>query len=140
MKILLDTNVLIAAFISRGMCSELFEYCLAEHTIYMSQWILDELYEKLVKKFGFSKTKADQVVKFIRENTVMLIYTPLSSGICRDPDDDHVLASAVSGNADCLISGDEDLLVLKDFQGIPILKPSNFWKFEKGKMGRHRRN
>lgn len=33
MKILLDTNVLIAAFIARGMCSELFEHCLAEHTI-----------------------------------------------------------------------------------------------------------
>ena len=139
MKILLDTNVLIAAFISRGMCSELFEYCLAEHTIYISKWILDELYEKLVKKFGFSKTKVDQVVNFIRENTVMLTYTPLSSPICRDPDDDHILASAISGNVDCLISGDEDILVLKEFQEIPILKPNDFWRFEKEKIGWHKK-
>ncbi|MEW6686525.1 MAG: putative toxin-antitoxin system toxin component, PIN family [Candidatus Edwardsbacteria bacterium] len=139
MKIFLDTNVLLAAFIARGICNELFEHCLVEHTIYISQWILDEFYENLVKKFGFSKTKADRVVNFICENTVMVTYTPLSSPVCRDPDDDHILASAVSGNVDCLISGDEDLLVLKDFQGIPILKPSDFWKFEKEKMGWHSR-
>jgi putative PIN family toxin of toxin-antitoxin system len=136
-KILLDTNVLISAFISRGMCSELFEHCLTEHTIYISQWILDEFYEKLVKKFGFSKTKTDQIINFIGENTVIVTYIPLSSPICRDPDDDHVLASAVSGNVDCLISGDEDILVLKDFQGVPILKPGNFWRFEKEKMDWH---
>ncbi len=135
MKILLDTNILIAAFISRGMCNELFEHCLAEHTIYISQWILDELYEKLIKKFGFPKIKVDQIINFIGENTVMLTYISLSLPICRDPDDDHILASAISGNVDCLISGDKDILVLKDFQGIPILKPSNFWKFEKEKMG-----
>lgn len=135
MKIFFDTNVLIAAFIVRGTCSELFDHCLIEHKIYISQWVLDELYEKLVRKFRFPKTKVDQIVNFIRKNTEMLTYTPLSTPICRDPDDDHVLASAVSGNVDCLISGDEDLLVLKNFHGLPIIRPSDFWRFEKEKMG-----
>ncbi|MBM3702919.1 MAG: putative toxin-antitoxin system toxin component, PIN family [Actinobacteria bacterium] len=135
MKIFFDTNELIAAFIVRGTCSELFDHCLLEHKIYISQWVLDELYEKLVRKFRFPKTKVDQIVNFIRKNTEMLTYTPLSTPICRDPDDDYVLASAVSGNVDCLISGDEDLLVLKNFQGLPIIRPGDFWRFEKEKIG-----
>ena len=135
MKIFFDTNVLIAAFIARGACSELFDHCLSEHTIYISQWVLDEFHEKLVKKFRFPKAKVDQLVKFIRNNTEMLTYTALLTPICRDPDNDHVLASAVSGNVDCLISGDEDLLVLKNFQGLAIIRPSDFWRFEKEKMG-----
>ncbi len=131
MKIFFDTNVLIAAFIARGICGELFDHCLVEHKIYVSQWVLDELYEKLVRKFRFPKAKVDQIVDFIRKNTEMLTYAPLSTPICRDPDDDHILASAVSGNVDCLISGDEGLLVLKNFQGLPIIRPSDFWRFEK---------
>ncbi|GAI59240.1 unnamed protein product [marine sediment metagenome] len=135
MKIFFDTNVLIAAFIVRGTCSELFDHCLVEHKIYISQWVLDELYEKLVRKFCFPKAKVDQIVSFICKNTEMITYTPLSTPICRDSDDDHVLASAVSGNVDCLISGDEDLLVLKNFQGLPIIRPGDFWRFEKEKTG-----
>ena len=88
-----------------------------------------------MEKFGFPKAYVDQVVDFVRGNTIMLTYVPLPSPVCRDPDDDHILASAVSGKVDCLLTGDEDLLVLKNFQGIPILKPSDFWRFEKEKMG-----
>ncbi|MBA7648318.1 hypothetical protein ES703_56104 [subsurface metagenome] len=135
MKIFFDTNVLIAAFIVRGTCSELFDHCLVEHRIYISKWVLDELYEKLVKKFRFPKAKVDQIINFIRKNAEMLTYTPLSKPVCKDADDDHVLASAVSGNVDCLISGDEDLLVLKNFQGLPIIRPGDFWRFEKEKTG-----
>ena len=135
MKIFFDTNVLIAAFITRGTCSELFEYCLLEHKIYISIWVLDELYKKMVGKFGFPEVKVDQIVNFIRKNCEMLTCTPLSEPICSDPDDDNILASVVSGNVDCLISGDEDLLVLKNFQGIPIIRPGDFWRFEKKRTG-----
>ena len=133
MKILLDTNVLISSFITHGVCSELFEYCLTEHTICISEWIIDEFYEKLTKKFKFPKPKVEQVINFIRKNTLILKSIPLSSPVCRDSDDDNVLASALNGNVDCIISGDDDLLVLDSFHGIKIISPSNFWKFEKQK-------
>jgi predicted nucleic acid-binding protein len=42
---------------------------------------------------------------------------------CRDPDDDKILALAVSGQADIIITGDADLLVLDPFQGVRILAP-----------------
>ncbi|MEW6095357.1 MAG: putative toxin-antitoxin system toxin component, PIN family [bacterium] len=107
--------------------------------ICISQQVLDELYEKIREKFGFSENRVEEVITFIQENAVMFTHDTLFSPICRDPDDDYILALAVSGNVDCLISGDEDLLILKSIQGIPILKPNDFWKFEKEKSGWHSR-
>lgn len=135
MKIFFDANVLIAAFIARGVTSELFEHCLTEHTICTSKFVLDELHKNLVRRFGFSKAKANRVVKFIRKNAVVVDYALLSEPICRDPSDDHILAAAISGEVDCIISGDEDLLVLRNVHSIPILKPADFWRFEKEKIG-----
>ncbi len=63
----------------------------------------------------------------------MEVVTPvsLSSPVCRDPDDDHILATAVAGNCECIISGDKDLLVLKQFGDIKIFSPSEFSAQEK---------
>lgn len=132
MKIFLDTNVLIAAFVSHGACNELFDHCLDEHTIFISERVLDELRRNLLK-LGFTEIRAQEAQALVRDNSIMLSPAPLLSPICRDPDDDHILAAAISGNVDCLITGDQGLLVLKTIQGIPILKPSDFWKFEKQK-------
>lgn len=46
--------------------------------------------------------------------------------VCRDPDDNKLLEMAVAGRADCLVTGDRDLLVLDPFEGIPILTPDGF--------------
>ena len=48
MKVLLDTNVLIAAFIARGSCAELLEHCVRRHELFTSQWILEEFRRNLV--------------------------------------------------------------------------------------------
>jgi putative PIN family toxin of toxin-antitoxin system len=137
-KILFDTNVLIAAFATRGVCKDLFEYCLTEHAICISQWIFKEFSQKLVTKFGFPQDKVDQAVTFMQDNLIKTTAASLSSPVCRDADDDHVLAAAVGGGVDCLITGDEDLLVLREFQGIPILRPADFWRFEKERNKQHR--
>jgi len=133
MRVFFDTNVLIAAFVARGTCSDLFDYCLTEYTICISQRVLDEFSDRLIKKFGFTRANVEQAVSFIIGNAVVLPFGPLLSPICRDPDDDHILAAAVSGKVQCVVTGDEDLLVLKKIQKIPIIKPSEFWKFEKGR-------
>jgi putative PIN family toxin of toxin-antitoxin system len=53
---------------------------------------------------------------------------PLPARVCRDEDDDVVLATALAGKADVIVTGDEDLLVLKKFRGIEILSPRQFLK------------
>ena len=133
MKVFFDTNVLIAAFVARGICSDLFDYCLAEHTICISQRVVDEFSDRLTNKFGFTRINVEQAVSFIMGNGVVLRTDPLPSPICRDPDDDHILAAAVNGKVQCIVTGDKDLLVLKKIQKIPIIKPGEFWKFEKGR-------
>lgn len=60
----------------------------------------------------------------------MVAPAPLKAPVCRDPDDDMVLAMALTGNAECIVSGDKDLTDLKTFENIPILKPSEFAAFE----------
>lgn len=61
MKLVLDTNVLVAAFIARGTCSELLEYCAVRHEIVLSPAILDELGDVLTRKFRFLPEEARQV-------------------------------------------------------------------------------
>ena len=50
---------------------------------------------------------------------------PLDGPVCRDPADDHVLALALAANADMIVSGDEDLLILESFAGIAIVTPAD---------------
>lgn len=130
MKVLLDTNVLIAGFITKGVCSELLEHCLRRHEVVLSEFILDEFKEKLVKKFKYSVQDAESVIRLLRSRVILVKPTPLSQPVCRDVDDDMVIASAISANAVCIITGDKDLLDLKEYQGIPILKPADFSAFE----------
>ena len=54
----------------------------------------------------------------------------LDQAICSDRDDDNVIATAISGNCQCILSGDKDLTQLKKIRDITILKPSEFWTFE----------
>ena len=49
---------------------------------------------------------------------------PLQQRVCRDPDDDAVLALALAARVDVIVSGDDDVLALANFQGIPIVKPT----------------
>ena len=51
----------------------------------------------------------------------------------RDKDDDHILAAALKAEVDCIVTGDNDLLVLKTIEGILILPPADFWKLEQSK-------
>lgn len=131
MRLLPDTNVLIAVFISRGACNELLEHCVRHHTLLSSAFLLDELEEKLTGKLGFSNHDAREVLGLLRGCVELVNPEPLAKPACRDPDDDHVLAAAQSGKRDCIVTGDKDLLVLRRFRGMPILTPSEFWRAEK---------
>ena len=130
MKVLLDTNVLIAAFITKGVCSELLEHCLRRHEIILSEFVLDELRKNLVKKFKYSAEEADSVIRLLRFRVLLFKPISLSQSVCRDADDDMVIATALAGEAVCIVTGDKDLLVLKEHQGIAILKPADFSAFE----------
>jgi len=132
MRIVLDTNVLIAAFISHGNCNELLEHCALNHSVILSPFIISELREKLTGKFHYSKREADAVVRLLKSRFEVVRPAALEEAICRDPDDDAIIATALSGNCSCIVSGDKDLLVLEKVQEIHVISPANFWAFENG--------
>ena len=129
MRVLFDTNVLISAFISHGLCLDVMEYCAAEHQICVSVFILGEFKEKLQQKFGFSSQDIQMAVNFLQKISLIADYNENTvPTICRDKNDNHILAAAFSLKVDCIVTGDDDLLILKNYANIPILKPQDFWK------------
>ena len=130
MKLVLDTNVLIAAFVARGVCHELLEHCARQHELVTSAKILAEFEEKLLNKFKVPPADALEVINLMTLNMTSVTPEPLEAAVCRDPDDDWVLATAAAGGCECIVTGDKDLLVLKSFQDIAILAPSEFWAYE----------
>ncbi len=130
MKIILDTNVLIAAFVARGYCHELFENCARQHTLITSDFILNEFQEKLAKKFKLGSEEIHQVSELLLSRMKVVIPVKLEQQICRDADDDNVIATAIAGDCDCIITGDKDLLVLKQYQSVSIFSPNDFRTLE----------
>lgn len=135
MRIVFDTNVLIAAFISRGVCAELIEHCVVNHTLVGAQFILQEIQENLRKKFKYSVADVGAVIDLLEGKWMTVNPKKLPSPVCRDSNDDTILATAIAGYCRCLITGDKDLLVLENYQGIAILKPNQFWQYEKKIQG-----
>jgi len=130
MRIALDTNVLVAAFIAHGNCHELLEYCIVHHEVILSKFILDELLNVLTRKFGFTQAEAQAAIRLLRMRTRLIDPDPLPVPVCRDSDDDTILATARTAECVAIVTGDKDLTDLKHYEGVRILTPSEFWEFE----------
>ncbi|MCK4765969.1 MAG: putative toxin-antitoxin system toxin component, PIN family [Candidatus Aminicenantes bacterium] len=128
MKVVLVSNVIIAAFSGRGLCHSLFEMCIGSYNIIMSEHILHEVYRILHERFKMPVQKVEKITSYLREFCEVCFYEKLEENICRDKDDDEILALAQSENVDYIISGDKDLLVLEEFDSIPIVSPRDFWQ------------
>lgn len=125
MRILLDTNVVVAGLVTEGLCHELLETHLLEHTAILSTVLWNELVETLEEKFALTVDDLP-FLHLYRQRAVWCDVRPLAQSVCRDPDDDWVLATALAGSADLIVTGDSDLLVLGSFQGVVILNPRQF--------------
>jgi putative PIN family toxin of toxin-antitoxin system len=128
-KVFLDTNVLVSAFTARGLCTDLFRYLLAEHDVMTGEVNLVELRRVLAEHFHASDHQLDVVEGQLRDQVV--VPRPASPGELRvrDPDDAWVLASAITGGAELLVTGDKDLLVVAARAPLPIVTPREAWEW-----------
>jgi putative PIN family toxin of toxin-antitoxin system len=129
-RVVVDTNVLISAFlISGGKPDQVLRYLLEVNADFLfSQETMDELITRLARP-KFRKYRNDEeTAAFIENLSDLATWVPLLGqlAICRDPDDDKFLEVALAGEADCIITGDQDLLVLHPLEGISILTPAQF--------------
>lgn len=126
MRIVLDANVVIAAFASRGLCDSILEYCLANHEIILSDHLLGEIRKNLRRKIKLPAPTISRIISFLRDNSTIFHPVLLSPDLCRDPDDIKVLGLSSAAKADYIVTGDKDLLILGKFAGIPIITPRAF--------------
>lgn len=127
MRILLDTNVLASALATRGLCADVLRVVLSDHELLVPEVVLHELRRVLQKQFKVPRAIAAEIERFLREHEV--VPKPKSSGPVRlrDASDEWVLASAIAGGADVLVTGDSDLLVLGRKGPVPVISPRQFW-------------
>jgi putative PIN family toxin of toxin-antitoxin system len=122
-----DTNVLVSALLWKGTPGRVFELAREnEIQLFTSRVLLDELSDtlskkKLAKYIDATGLSASQMLSNYRKMATLVTTRELERQVSRDIDDDAVLACALAAGADLIVSGDEDLLVLKKFQNIPIV-------------------
>jgi uncharacterized protein len=130
MRAVIDTNVLLAGLLWRGPPYALLEQVRSGALTFISSpELLSELAEVLARpKFDEivkrSQSSREQMLLQVRMLAEVMEPPPLPKPVCRDPDDDAVLALAIAAQADLIVSGDDDLLSLQSFEGIPILSPA----------------
>lgn len=117
---------MLAAFVARGLCEAIYQVCLAEHEIVLSTHILREVHRNLRGKFKLSATDVDEIMALIHENALIVKPAKIDHDACRDSDDLPVLGTLLAGKVHCLVTGDQNLLELKEFQPVPILSPRAF--------------
>ncbi|HUB27317.1 MAG TPA: putative toxin-antitoxin system toxin component, PIN family [Tepidisphaeraceae bacterium] len=127
MKVVLDTNVLLAALATHGLCESVLDVCLDSHELILSEHILAEVERNLRAKFKIPPQDARQFIQFLRQEANMVEPVAVPQDSCDDKDDLPVLGTAMAGSADCIVSGDKHLLKLINFKGIPIHSPRAFY-------------
>jgi putative PIN family toxin of toxin-antitoxin system len=134
-RVCLDTNVLVAAIATRGLAADVLRLILAEHDLLIPEVVLGELRRVLAAKLKLPPARIDEVEAFLREHEVVPKPARVLEIEVRDRADAWVLASAVAGRADVLVTGDQDLLVLGNRAPLPLLDPRGFWDLVRGAAG-----
>jgi len=129
-KAVFDTNVLIAAFLTEGICAKLLIRARRrDFDLILCDGILQEFKGVLKKKFATSPHETSEALIILSEAALEILgWTDSITPICRDSDDDLILVCARDVVADYIVTGDEDLLVLKNYEGISIVSPREFEK------------
>ena len=128
MRAVFDTNVLIAAFLTEGLCSGLLIRARKQaFNLVLCDDIIREFEGLLIKKFKLTSTDIFEISAIVSEAASEILHklNPIPN-ICRDPNDDMIIACAIDATADYIVTGDEDLLILKKYKDIVIMNPRNF--------------
>lgn len=130
MRVLYDSNVLVKALSHRASILTFKEEIKNGLVNISSQHILSEVEAVLVEKLGLTKQKAKAAARLLgRQSTI--VEPKHVEKACRDSFDDYILAAAIAGNAQYIVTADKDLLILGEYKGVRIIKPTEFRRIMK---------
>lgn len=128
-RFVFDVNVLVSALLlADSVPGKAFRVALAQGAILISESVFKELSTVLGREKFSRYLSWDERQRFLAALLLQstLIETHPTISVCRDPGDNHLLDLAVQGRADCIITGDQDLLVLHPYRKVLILTPAQF--------------
>jgi len=128
MKVVLDTNIVISAIFFGGIPKTIVRAALAKRIeLVATPQVLDEYREVARRlKVAYPTISYRRALAIIESLATMVKPATLSGSICRDRDDDVIIACALGGKAKIICSGDDDLLALDGYRSLEILTPARF--------------
>lgn len=131
MRLALDTNVLVAAFATRGLCADLLRAILARHELLFLPAVRRELDGALAKKIRLPEAERRRILGFLDEQGAVACEAPLQIAELAwltDRGDRQVVAEAVAAGAEAMVTGDGELLAASGRLPLPVLSPRELWE------------
>ncbi len=128
MRVAFDTNVLVSAVATRGLCADVFNLVLAEHQLIVGETVLSEVRRVLRQKMRVPDEIAAEFEALLRAEASVVAKAKTVSIVVRDKSDMPVLAEAISGKAQVLVTGDKDLLEVIGKVPLEVLTPRGLWE------------
>ena len=128
MRVFLDTNVLVSAVATRGLCTDVLREVFVSHQIVVSGPLLAELKNILHTKIKIPQEIISDFIELLTQDSISSENTELSNIDINDKSDILILSTALNGNAELFVTGDKELLELDKIQSMRIVSPRKFWE------------
>jgi uncharacterized protein len=121
-RVVLDTNVLVSAFLNKGKSRSFLYDLMEKHDVILSNQILAELVDVLSRgKFNVTRVQIDTFLSILFRYATIVFVQSSSKIVKDDPDDDVILDTALCGKAKYIVSGDQHLLKIARYKNVQIL-------------------
>ena len=128
MRVFLDTNVLVSALATRGLCAELYERLLVEHEVVIGEPVVAEVLDVMRRKFRAGNDLLAKVEAELRLLEIIPAQPAAPKLPIQDREDPWIVACALAGKVDCFVTGDAELLGLGKVKNLPIFSPRACWE------------
>lgn len=128
MRVFLDTNVLVSAAATRGLCADVLREILVSHQLIVSAPLIAEIKDVLHTKIGIPQEIISDFLEVVTQDSILSENTKLTNIEINDKDDILILSTALNGDAELFVTGDKELLDLERIQSMRIVFPRKFWE------------
>jgi len=128
MRVFLDTNVLVSAVATRGLCADVLREVLLSHTLIVSPPLYAELENTLRKKLRIPPKLISEFISILKRDAHLSTPAAVPEVNIQDKDDVVILSSALNGDAGLFVTGDRELLELRRIGNMEIVSPRMFWE------------